>query len=155
MICIIFNCASNLFFTAFDLDIPKNFVLVNWIVEITFYIDFLLNFITTYINPKTLEVVKNHKLIAKNYFKGWFTIDLLTIIPLQVLMSNTGDASSTKLIRITRITKLTKILKLIKLLRFVKICSALEKFDPQKIVYYFVNPPDKTDDDGHDTDLNT
>ena len=49
-------------------------------VEAVFIFDVILNFRTTYVS-KSGNVVFNPKLITKNYFKSWFSVDLFAAIP--------------------------------------------------------------------------
>ena len=46
--------------------------------------DIVLNFRTTYVN-KSGQVIYKPRLIATNYFKGWFGLDLLAAIPFDLL----------------------------------------------------------------------
>lgn len=63
-------------------------------------------------------MVENRKLIAKNYLKGWFSIDLIAVIPFQQILESLNLNS---LVRIIRIGRLYKLAKLVKLLRFMKV----------------------------------
>ena len=47
-------------------------------------VDILLNFLTTYVN-KSGQVVFEHKLIALNYIRGWFLLDLIAAVPFDLL----------------------------------------------------------------------
>ena len=46
-----------------------------------------INFFLPYKEPlsKGGEVVKDHKLIWKNYLTGWFPLDLVSIIPFDIM----------------------------------------------------------------------
>ena len=46
--------------------------------------DILLNFHTTYVS-KSGQVVFKHKLIALNYIRGWFVLDLIAAVPFDLL----------------------------------------------------------------------
>lgn len=46
--------------------------------------DIILNFRTTYVS-KSGQVIYETKLIALNYFRGWFLLDLLAAIPFDLL----------------------------------------------------------------------
>ncbi len=46
--------------------------------------DIALHFRTTFVNRKG-EVVSNPKVIALNYLKGWFLLDLLAALPFDLL----------------------------------------------------------------------
>jgi hypothetical protein len=51
------------------------------VIDAIFAIDILINFRTTYFNPRTGDEVSDPKLIAKAYLQGRFWIDLLATIP--------------------------------------------------------------------------
>ncbi|VEL24975.1 unnamed protein product [Protopolystoma xenopodis] len=57
----------------------------NVIVDVTFIIDILVNFRTTYVN-KNDELVSHPGRIAIHYFKGWFLIDVVAAIPFDLLL---------------------------------------------------------------------
>lgn len=71
------------------------------------------------------ETIDCRKLIAYDYLKGWFWIDLLAVMPFQWFIrdseSSTGVTSEiNQMIRILRIGRLSKLLKLMKLIRILK-----------------------------------
>ena len=51
---------------------------------VMFLTDIALHFRTTFVNRKG-EVVSNPKVIALNYLKGWFLLDLLAALPFDLL----------------------------------------------------------------------
>jgi hypothetical protein len=54
-------------------------------VDIIFLMDMVVNFISAYDDPVTsLQIVSIRK-IAKNYITGWFFIDLIALMPVQLL----------------------------------------------------------------------
>jgi hypothetical protein len=61
---------------------------------VTFIIDILINFRTTYVNSND-EVVSHPGKIAVHYLRGWFLIDLVAAIPFDLLLfgSDTDEAS--------------------------------------------------------------
>lgn len=50
-------------------------------VEGLFVLDLFLNFIHAIKHPETYEDIKDLKEIAKNYMKGWFSIDFISVFP--------------------------------------------------------------------------
>lgn len=60
-------------------------------VDVTFVVDILINFRTTYVNRND-EVVSHPGKIAYHYLRGWFLIDLVAAIPFDVLVE--GSKSS-------------------------------------------------------------
>ena len=55
--------------------------------KFTILIDIILNFRTTFVSVKG-EVVSDSKLIALNYVRGWFVVDLLAAIPFDHLYAS-------------------------------------------------------------------
>lgn len=54
-------------------------------VDVTFVIDILINFRTTFVNGQD-EVVSHPGRIAIHYLTGWFIIDLVAAIPFDLLL---------------------------------------------------------------------
>ena len=77
-------------------------------IDLSFFIDMLINFRTSYISTKTGEEIKDTYLIAKKYiFGGRFVIDFLSSIPFDKLAGAQNDIlpmlGMLKLVRVTRI----------------------------------------------------
>ncbi|KAG8290052.1 Potassium voltage-gated channel sub H member 6 [Homalodisca vitripennis] len=60
-------------------------VIIDLIVDVTFIVDILINFRTTYVNNND-EVVSHPGKIAVHYLRGWFLIDLVAAIPFDLLL---------------------------------------------------------------------
>ena len=58
---------------------PKSAV-IDYIIDSLFLIDIFVIFNTAYYNDDS-EIIDDRKEIAGSYARGWFTIDLLAIIP--------------------------------------------------------------------------
>ena len=103
-------------------DIEPNEVMEN-VLTVLFFLDIVLNFFTGFYD-KGLEV-KNKSLIAKDYIKFWFWIDLMASFPFDVITTGGtkgagGAVKVTKLFKIMRILKLLRLLKLGPILKRVK-----------------------------------
>lgn len=61
----------------------------------TFIVDILINFRTTFVNGQD-EVVSHPGRIAVHYLSGWFLIDLVAAIPFDLLLvgSDTDEVSA-------------------------------------------------------------
>jgi hypothetical protein len=57
-------------------------------VDVTFIVDILINFRTTYVNGCD-EIVSHPYRIAMHYLRGWFLIDLIAAIPFDLLLFGT------------------------------------------------------------------
>ncbi|XP_059226069.1 potassium voltage-gated channel subfamily H member 8 isoform X2 [Stomoxys calcitrans] len=83
------------------------------IVEALFISDIVLNFRTTFVSSKG-EVVLDSRLIALNYLKGWFIVDLLAALPFDHLYASDlydGEESHIHLVKLTRLLRLARLLQ--------------------------------------------
>jgi hypothetical protein len=74
----------------FDESVTTEMTLVKYIdvvVDIFFFIDIIINFLSAYDDPQTSLPVVKYRKIAKNYLKMWFWIDLITVLPFNLLES--------------------------------------------------------------------
>jgi len=62
-------------------------ITLDYVVDLLFLLDILVVFNTAYYD-EDVDLVDDRKQIAKNYLKGWFTIDLLAIIPFDKIISS-------------------------------------------------------------------
>lgn len=90
----------------------------NYIIDILFLLDVIIIFNSAYYD-ENLDLIQDRCDIAKTYLKGWFTIDIVAIIPFDLFVPSNGEAAN--LIRFARIGRVTKILKLLKLMRLMKL----------------------------------
>ncbi|XP_047706621.1 potassium voltage-gated channel subfamily H member 2 isoform X5 [Prionailurus viverrinus] len=88
---------------------------VDFIVDIMFIVDILINFRTTYVNANE-EVVSHPGRIAVHYFKGWFLIDMVAAIPFDLLIFGSGSE------------ELIGLLKTARLLRLVRVARKLDRY---------------------------
>ncbi|OXU22783.1 hypothetical protein TSAR_009513, partial [Trichomalopsis sarcophagae] len=86
--------------------------------DVTFIVDILINFRTTFVNSNE-EVVSHPGKIAVHYLKGWFIIDLVAAIPFDLLLfgSNTDET-----------TTLIGLLKTARLLRLVRVARKIDRY---------------------------
>lgn len=67
--------------------------ILDWSINLFFFMDIIINFITPIINDRG-EVKTDLKTIRKHYLKGWFYIDVIASIPLELInlfFSNTSS----------------------------------------------------------------
>ena len=58
---------------------------IDLIVDLLFFIDIPINFLTAYYDPSTNLPVVDFKSIAKNYIGSWFFIDVVTVLPIDMI----------------------------------------------------------------------
>ncbi|XP_055380203.1 uncharacterized protein LOC129611219 isoform X2 [Condylostylus longicornis] len=100
-------------------------VIVDLIVDVTFVIDILINFRTTFVNGQD-EVVSHPGRIAVHYLSGWFLIDLVAAIPFDLLLvgSDTDELGLDK----DETTTLIGLLKTARLLRLVRVARKIDRY---------------------------
>ena len=69
--------------------------------------------------------MSDRKTIARSYLSGWFTVDLVAIVPFDHLMQ---AFDLNQLFRMTRIGRMYKLIKLTRLLRIFKLIKEQGKF---------------------------
>jgi len=94
-----------------------------------FILDIVINFRTGFIANQIL--VTTSREIALHYLKGWFTVDLVTTIPFQFILSarkslSVHGGSATKIMRIMKVFRLVKLFRIFKIMRTM---SAWERDD--------------------------
>lgn len=83
---------------------------IETLTDCIFGVDLVLNFFFAYYDDKE-DIVDNRKKISMDYLKGWFFIDLLTILPISQIMNT---ANYGKLARIARLPKLYRLIKVLR-----------------------------------------
>ena len=96
MILSVFNCFTIPYSVSFESAVFENwqFTLVNYLIDLVFLVDLIINCRTIFIDPKTGEEINTPKKILLVQLKGRFWIDLLASLPLDEI---TGVMSSIKL----------------------------------------------------------
>ena len=55
--------------------------IIGYVVDGFFLLDIFINFLTTYPEAETEEIISNHRMIVIHYLKTWFTVDFIAVIP--------------------------------------------------------------------------
>ncbi|XP_031554557.1 potassium voltage-gated channel subfamily H member 6-like isoform X2 [Actinia tenebrosa] len=90
----------------------------NVVVDCLFIVDILINFRSTYTRKGTDELVVDPRMIACNYLKTWFVIDLLAAIPFEFFVSQGTEGTAS----------LAGLLKSARLLRLVRVSRKLDRY---------------------------
>ncbi|XP_017018649.1 potassium voltage-gated channel unc-103 isoform X1 [Drosophila kikkawai] len=93
-------------------------VIIDLIVDVTFIVDILINFRTTFVNGQD-EVVSHPGRIAVHYLSGWFLIDLVAAVPFDLLLVGSDTDETTTLIGL---------LKTARLLRLVRVARKIDRY---------------------------
>ena len=87
----------------------------NRIIDLVFFKDMIMQFFLAYRitgNGGSVGLlVRNFQAIRSNYLRSWFPIDLLSIIPFDLIatLANSDSLESLKIIRIIRLLRLLKL----------------------------------------------
>ena len=116
LILLLYICLVVPFILAFGLN-NNIFTLFDYILDVCFIIDVLVNFNTAYTNIEG-KLITDRKEIAKHYIFSWFLLDFFTSIPFNWFQ--TGTLSKAKYAKILRIFKLAKMVRVSKAARIIK-----------------------------------
>lgn len=71
-----------------ETDEGLSMMILNAIIDIFFVIDIIVTFNSAFYT-EDMELINNRKEITKLYLQGWFTIDLLAVIPFDYILNAT------------------------------------------------------------------
>lgn len=108
---------------AFATHDPISWLVTYTVVDSIFAIDLILTFFTSISDENKVYEITNKKFIAKQYLKGWFWIDLISIFPVDALLL-ADDSSATMLARFAKIGKLYKLIRMIRLAKVFKLLKS-------------------------------
>lgn len=111
------------------------FFSLSFVIDLFFIIDIIANFFTGYY--KDGRLVTDQALIAKNYLKGYFLLDLVASFPYDLIVyfatnSTRRDLDATKVLRSTRavrVLRMARALRVIRLLRLLRLKSMVYKIE--------------------------
>ena len=67
------------------------------------------------------SLVRDRKLIAKRYVKFWFWLDLISIIPFDIILEQSGNLGDmAKFTKVGRLYKMIRMLRMVKMIRLFK-----------------------------------
>lgn len=100
-------------------------------MDALFGIDIIVNFLSSYEDSQGLPVVELKK-IATNYLTGWFALDVLACLPVQLIeeafSGGGGQLKLARLARLPRLYRLIRILRMVKMLRVFRKSSELKEW---------------------------
>ena len=121
-VCLLFTMSVTPFEVAFlEPKIDVLFV-VNRTVDLVFLVDIVLNFFLMYVDRNTGKWVSQLKTIQYNYLRGTFFIDVISILPFDIvgIIMDSPAVSQLKVLRVLRLLKLAKLLRILRAGRLVR-----------------------------------
>jgi hypothetical protein len=91
--------------------------LINRAVDLVFFYDMFVQTRTPYRDKATGKLVRSGWKIARKYWTGWGPLDLISVIPFELLGFAQGEATNASQLRILRVLRLMKLVKLLRLFR--------------------------------------
>lgn len=113
------SCILTPYNIAFIDEEPIGWTIVNMTIDTLFAIDIIIIFQSCYYDDEFV-IVENRWMIAKEYLRGWFLVDLVAIVPFDSIFKASG-AGSVDMIRLARMGRMYKMIKMAKILRVLKI----------------------------------
>ena len=98
---------------------------INRSVDALFVLDIILNFFVAIIDPDDGQLIYHHPTIIKEYLRGWFFIDVISVMPFD-LVSLMFENESVGKLKILRVLRLLRLMKLLRILRAGRIFQRLE-----------------------------
>ena len=117
----------------FNFQDQSELLMFEFIINLFFFGDIVLTFYTGFY--KNTKLIVDRKVIALDYLKGWFWLDLISSFPYSWLdgtiftnSSYDSNFAGAELFKIFRFLKFFKILRLLKILKLKNIFSKFENF---------------------------
>ena len=105
---------------------PVGWSIYNYSIDSLFLLDIIVTF-NTALHDDDFKVIDDRKIISMKYLQGWFTVDVLAIVPFDSMFTQSSSEIN-HLVRFARIGRLYKLLKLTRLLRIIKFMKDQSKF---------------------------
>mmetsp|Transcript_19855 Transcript_19855/g.41446 ORF Transcript_19855/g.41446 Transcript_19855/m.41446 type:complete len:805 (+) Transcript_19855:127-2541(+) len=114
----------------FDLSTWDELFSVNRVIDLIFFKDMIMQFFLAFrLNTSgggAGLLVRNFRAIRNNYLQSWFPIDLLSIIPFDMMGSFSKTPESFESLKIIRVIRLLRLLKLARIFKASRIFKRLE-----------------------------
>jgi len=125
---------------------PEGFsYIVEFMVEIYFYFDMVLNFVTTY-EDENMKVITDPGKIARHYLASWFMVDLISVLPVDLAIrisegmficsfnfdgcpDDKGTVSTAG--QYVKVFKMLRLVRLVKLLRLARLSRLVVKYQDE------------------------
>ena len=103
------------------------------LIDIFFIVDIVLNCLTAYHDPDG-SLVTDRRAMALQYLKSWFFIDVVSSIPVDLILEwsqigSDGGASNLGAAKILKTSKIVKTIRLAKMARMAKLAPLMERFE--------------------------
>jgi hypothetical protein len=88
-------------------------------IDLMFLMDMIIIFNTAFYSGD-MDIVDSRRVISHNYLTGWFTVDIMAILPFDIILNATQFNSMVRFARFGRLYKLVKLTRLLRVLKIFK-----------------------------------
>lgn len=111
----------------FDVDAEGGFLVLDICVDLCFATDIAINFRTAFYEDGGMVLVTVPALIARHYLRTWFTIDVLSTLPIDWIVEWVGGGGSAfRSLKLIRALRLVRLLKLVRVLKLQRVAQGVE-----------------------------
>lgn len=88
MIVLVFIAVTLPYTIAFVEQASVGWQVCNYVVDFSFLVDLVLTFFTAIHDTSTNTLICDKKAIAVHYLSGWFVIDVIAILPFELMLAH-------------------------------------------------------------------
>lgn len=137
LIASVYNVFTQAYYSAFGLPEGFYFNVLDYLIEVLFFLDFCFCFCQEYKDEETYTMVTDIKKIAKHYLKGSCIFDLLANIPFELFFTMGQEKmqeSSKKASRMYKMLKFLRIPRLFELLNVDRVKQSITDFYSKRLL---------------------
>ncbi|QDZ23601.1 voltage-gated ion channel protein [Chloropicon primus] len=108
--------------------IPVWLLVVNYVVDCSFFVDLLLNFNRMSFDENTGIPIADLKVIRSQYLRGYFFVDFISCLPFDQLAILFGAGDKAEALKILRLLKLVRLAKLVKMINSKELMQRAQEF---------------------------
>ena len=122
-VAVIYNAIFCPFHLAFNVKMSSFHELMYRVVDVVFIVDIFVNFNTGFYDTGN-NLVMDRQRISDRYITSWFSIDVISSIPLDLVFRESSLTDSVSALRLTKLLRMFKLMKMASVLRVHRIHRA-------------------------------
>uniref|UniRef100_A0A7S3GKG5 Cyclic nucleotide-binding domain-containing protein n=1 Tax=Palpitomonas bilix TaxID=652834 RepID=A0A7S3GKG5_9EUKA len=108
---------------------------IDRVIDVLFAVDMVINFRLGYVNEEGMVETTPRK-VAKRYARSWFLIDLVSILPLDIVLDLFNVDTSSQVARVPKLLRILRLFKLLKIARVFRMTRILRRWETRFEVKY-------------------
>ena len=122
-IAVIYNAVFCPFHLAFNVEMGAFHELMYRVVDVVFIVEIFVNFNTGFYDAGN-NLVMDRQRISDRYITSWFSIDVISSIPLDLIFRESSVTDSVSALRLTKLLRMFKLMKMLSVLRVHRVHRA-------------------------------